>query len=201
MELIGSLFLILAVGFLVTLFVIQPFLRSQEDKLEGKETEAIELDRQRSTLLAERDRVLSALQDLDFDHVLGKVPAEDFKAQRAALLLAGADALRRLDEISASSGQVVASESASMEERIEAEVTARRADSRMASAGSLPQLAKASTGAGVDRAPEARDELEDLIAARKRQRKESAAGFCPRCGRPLQKSDKFCSHCGSSIER
>ncbi|RPJ39959.1 MAG: zinc ribbon domain-containing protein, partial [Chloroflexi bacterium] len=44
-----------------------------------------------------------------------------------------------------------------------------------------------------------KDELEEMIATRKRERKESAAGFCPRCGKPVQKSDKFCSKCGATL--
>ncbi|HEY9088584.1 MAG TPA: zinc ribbon domain-containing protein, partial [Anaerolineaceae bacterium] len=43
------------------------------------------------------------------------------------------------------------------------------------------------------------DELESLISARRRSRQEKSAGFCPKCGRPLQQSDKFCSSCGASI--
>jgi predicted amidophosphoribosyltransferase len=44
-----------------------------------------------------------------------------------------------------------------------------------------------------------KDELEEIIASRKRSRQESSAGFCPHCGRPVSKSDKFCSRCGTAL--
>ena len=43
------------------------------------------------------------------------------------------------------------------------------------------------------------DELEKLIAERRRSRQEKAAGFCPQCGNPVQKSDKFCHGCGRTL--
>ncbi|MFQ5617019.1 MAG: zinc-ribbon domain-containing protein, partial [Anaerolineales bacterium] len=43
------------------------------------------------------------------------------------------------------------------------------------------------------------DEIEALIATRRRSRKEKSAGFCPQCGRAAQKSDKFCSKCGATL--
>ena len=49
-------------------------------------------------LLAERDRVVNALQELDFDFNLNKIPSEDYPVQRAALLQKGADILKKLDE-------------------------------------------------------------------------------------------------------
>ena len=79
---IGSIFLILALLILVALFVSRPFIsRSQE-------TVSLTLDPQdheRSSLLAERDRLLNALQELDFDATLGKIPEEDYPAQREAV--------------------------------------------------------------------------------------------------------------------
>jgi ribosomal protein S27AE len=38
-----------------------------------------------------------------------------------------------------------------------------------------------------------------LIASRRRERLEKAAGFCPQCGKPVQISDKFCPRCGASL--
>jgi hypothetical protein len=203
MELIGSLFLVLAVALVVGIFITQPFLRRRAATLEygdsAGESEQKNLDHQRSTLLAERDQVLTALQELDFDNALGKVPEENYQEQRAALLKKGADALRRLDEMSASAAKATPALDQSVEQRIEAAVAARRADSHRVDGedvSTLPTVQAVQVGEGNGKT---RDSLEDLIASRKRERTESAAGFCPRCGRPVQKSDKFCSRCGAVV--
>ena len=201
MELIGSLFLVLALALVVGLFIAQPFITG----FKLRDSEAAQArEHQRSALLAERDRVLNALQELDFDNALGKIPAEEYPIQRAALLKTGADTLRRLDEFEASAeeitggpssaGAALASRSRSAEDRIEAAVAARRADA------SQPAVVAAGNGNGHHPAPAGESEaLENLIASRKRERKESAGGFCPHCGKPVSKSDKFCSRCGVAL--
>jgi len=173
---IGSIFLILAFALLVGVFISQPFL---DRKLNALPVAVVQTQQQagqvRSTLLAERDRLLTALQELDFDHALGKVSAEDYAAHRATLLQAGVQVLRQLDEI----GEAPSGPAGSVEQRIEEVVAARRADRA---------------------APPADDDLEELIAARRRARQEKSAGFCSRCGSPLQKSDRFCARCGQAVQ-
>jgi hypothetical protein len=205
MELIGSLFLIAALALVVALFILRPFLGRSPGAREGENAE-MSLDHQRSALMAKRDQALTALQELDFDNALGKVPAEEYQEQRSSLLKDGANALRKLDELGASriadghSAGEAADASSTVEERIEAAVAARRADLSRAPVRAGVSLSEAAgeslpgNGNGKQR-----DAMEDMIAARKRQRKESAAGFCPRCGRPVQKSDKFCSRCGADL--
>jgi hypothetical protein len=41
------------------------------------------------------------------------------------------------------------------------------------------------------------DPLEAIIGERRRIRKDRGAGFCSKCGGPLQKSDRFCWKCGN----
>ncbi len=198
MELVGSLFVILALAVIVVLYVGRPFLLNIEQKPAGN-TKVNEHDREHqiSSLLAERDRVLNALQELDFDYSLGKIPVEEYPQQRAALLKSGSDVLRALDEITAAS---LANNQAA-EDRIEAAVAARRADAAHPSAGSqdMPQKEAQAAAVAAGGNGKEKDALEEMIAARKRQRRESAAGFCPRCGKPVQKSDKFCSKCGTTL--
>lgn len=187
MEIIGASLLILALALFVGVFVMQPFLRPKGKSAPQEQAAEHEKDHLTSSLLAERDRILTALQELDFDNALGKVPADEYPAQRGELLKTGADVLRRLETLQggAAAGETV-------EERIETAVKARRADA--AKAGSNGASKAGQPGAGKPK-----DELEELIAARKRQRKENSAGFCPRCGRPVQKSDKFCANCGADL--
>lgn len=92
---LGALFLLLALVLLVGVIISRPLL------FKGTEEPAISAnlpeEHQHSTLLAERDRLLTALQELEFDHNLGKVPEEDYPEQRAALVKSTADVLRQLD--------------------------------------------------------------------------------------------------------
>ncbi len=184
---IGSIFLILALIVLVMLFIGRPFFeetRPAKSKAGKASRLADQEDQQRSTLMAERDRVLNALQELDFDYTMGKIPEEDYPQQRSSLLHQGADILRRLDALQA----VQQPESA--EARLEAAIAARRA-------------AKIPVGvtAGGNGHGQADDELEVQIAARKRLREGKSGGFCPNCGGPVQAADRFCPRCGKTLKK
>lgn len=180
---IGSILLILALLILVGLFISRPFFE-REDTIIGAEVS--EEEHELSALMAERDRILNALQELDFDNALGKIPEQDYPFQRSALLASGAEVLRHLDAFRAGSAPAEDAEA-----RIEAVVAARRADARRVAAGN--GRPDASVAVGPD------DEMEQLLASRRRQRGEKAAGFCPRCGGAVQKSDRFCPKCGASL--
>ncbi len=168
---IGAILLFLAVLVVTVLFIARPFLDKRQPAVAAGGHEL-------SALMAERDSIILALQELDFDNSLGKIPAEDYPQQRAALLQHGAQVLRKIDLLSpktASSGDA--------EKRIEAAIAARRADSAV----------QGSSG-DVD------DDLESLIAARRSERKEKSGGFCSNCGRPILASDRFCPYCGKVIK-
>lgn len=196
---LGSIFLIFSLFILVGLFVARPFFEGQRLLVGVHDTG----EHERSSLLAERDHILDALQELDFDHVLGKIPEEDYPTQRAALLHRGAEVLRKLDEISNQTG------AHSVEDRLEEAIAARRADSArgressasqtLAPASQGGQKTPASTGSIKAAASDADDNLEVILANRKRARPDKAAGFCPQCGSPLQVSDRFCPKCGKKI--
>ncbi len=198
MELIGSLFLILALALIVAMFITRPFLMKAP---RSAKTDGTAEDHLRSGLLAERDRVLNALQELDFDYALGKVPADEYPNMRASLLKTGTEVLRKLDELQVG----IQREQVSAEDRIEEVVASRRADAvarqKQREREPAAAVAGAMAGASTNGSSNSKrvDEIEELIASRKRQRIESAAGFCPNCGKPAQKSDKFCSKCGASL--
>jgi rubrerythrin len=170
---IGSIFLLLAILILAVLFVSRPFIQGRRMlAVSGEEQEL-------SSLMAERDRLITTLQELDFDQTLGKIPAEDYPAMRADLMQHAADVLRKLDAFQAAQSAPTDAES-----RIEAVIAARRAD---AAQSASPRF-------------KSDDALEELIASRKSARKEKSAGFCPKCGKPVQRSDRFCPHCGKPIK-
>lgn len=74
-------------------FVARPFLREPapaSDRLD----EPGQDERKRLELAEERDRVLAALKELEFDHRTGKVSDEDYRAQVGPLRRRAAEALR-----------------------------------------------------------------------------------------------------------
>ena len=167
---IGAIFFALAVVTLVGMYVGQPYIQRRGRR-------STQEDHEYSALMAEYDRAVNTLQELDFDNALGKVPAEDYPRQRAELLARGADLLRKLDAMQEQESNRDA------ESRMEAAVASRRADAS----------AKDSVAVLDD------DDLESMIAARRKTRKEKSAGFCPKCGKPVQISDRFCPSCGKAI--
>jgi rubrerythrin len=170
---IGAIFLLLSVCLLTGIFVARPFL-------ERRRISSISADDQQlSALLAERDRLIMALQELDFDHTLGKIPAQDYPVMRASLLQQASNALRSLDTL-----QPQNASSTDAESRVEAVIAARRADAAVEK---------------VEKHEISDDDLDEMVASRRVSRKEKSAGFCPKCGKPVLRSDRFCPHCGKPI--
>jgi len=166
---IAAILLILGVIILVGLFLYAPFL-------ERKSRQITQEEHKLSSLLAERDRTINSLQELDFDFKLGKIPEGEYPAQRADLLQKGADILRQIDAFSSQ-----ADSAQNTEARLEKAIAARRADG-------------SSTGVELSD-----DDIESLIIDRKKSRKEKSGGFCPNCGKPTMASDKFCPSCGNNL--
>jgi len=173
---ISAIFFTLAVLILVGMYLYAPFMQKRVRRV-------AEEDHDLSALMAERDRALSSLQELDFDFKLGKIPEEDYPTQRANLLQKGADILRKLDEmaldLTPSPSPLRRGESE--ETRIERVVATRRADGSNAK----PKLTD--------------DDIESMIASRRKGRKGKSAGFCPTCGKPVMTTDRFCASCGKAL--
>ncbi len=166
----GSVFLILALAIAVGVFVGRPFFEP-EPAVERISQQALRPEEQRrSSLLAERDRLVNAVRELEFDHALGKIPEEDYPVQREALLMTGAEVLKQI-------------------EALPPEISR----SRKRAAGEPVELLRNGLPAGPV------DELEEMILAHRRARQEKAVGFCPSCGKPLRKSDQFCPRCGAAL--
>jgi hypothetical protein len=160
-----SVFLALGIAVFIGLYLYAPFLERRARRVTAEEHEL-------STLLAERERTLSALQELDFDYKLGKVPEEDYPIQRTNLLQKGAEVLKRIDELTpqARSGKEAGTEHA---------IASRRSQTAAASVTD--------------------DDIESMIVQRRKGRITKAAGFCPRCGKAVMVSDKFCPACGKVL--
>ena len=167
---IAAIFLTLAVLIVVGIYLYAPFSERRARRVTEEEHEL-------SALMAERDRVINSLQELDFDFKLGKIPDDDYPTQRTNLLQKGAEILRKIDEIAPPPAAANKAE-----DRIEKAIVARRADSSVAK-------------------PEATtdDEIESMISSRRKGRKNKTAGFCPKCGKPVMVTDRFCPACGKSL--
>src|SRR5512146_1071709 len=87
-----AIFFSLALLILVGVYLYAPFMERRARRVTEEEHEL-------SALMAERDRVINSLQELDFDFNLGKIPEDDYPTQRASLLQKGADILKRIDSL------------------------------------------------------------------------------------------------------
>ena len=99
--------------------------------------------------------------------------------------------LKQLDKIQSPEAVGIGDE---LDARIEAAIARRRADAAR-SDGEMVAQAVAVAAPEVD--PD--DDIEVMLAKRRRQQKEKLGGFCPQCGGPVRKSDRFCPKCGSGL--
>ena len=89
---IASILLSAALILLVALLIARPLIeRAGLGERQPTQAEAV---------AAERETVVAALREMDFDHTTGKIAEEDYSIQRAALVAQGVALLKQLDEIS-----------------------------------------------------------------------------------------------------
>lgn len=174
---LGSILLLAGIFIIVLFLILRPFLEISADrKLISRAVKVDQNEQQRSVLLAERDRVLRSLNEMEFDFTLGKIPAEDYPEQRNMLLHHGAEIFKQLDGLN-----VETSSNQSLEEAGR-EVTTKKAPIGDQNNSELSET-----------------DISALIAARRREKAEKSAGFCPQCGKPVSISDKFCARCGRTL--
>jgi hypothetical protein len=198
---IGSILLGLALLLVVAFIIARPLLAGSR----GRERQPGPLDE----LLAERERVLLQLRDLDFDYATAKIMDADYTAQRAHLVARGVEILKQLDALAATVGAPAASaagngRAAALDAEIESAVASARrpaapaADdiealvaerrSRAAPAAPLGQAACAECGAAVG----ASDRFCPKCGA-------PQTLVCPACGRAARAGDQFCGGCGQRL--
>lgn len=175
---IGSIFLILALLILVIIYISRPLMERNNTSINYPQIDI-------SNLLAERDQVVATIQELDDDYNLGKIPSDDYPAQRLTLLQNGAEILRKIDD------QQLAPASITAEDRLEAAIIARRL--------TLDPIHAPVRKNGNAVPPVPDDDIEQKIASRRRSMQGKAGGFCPKCGRPVHETDRFCPRCGATL--
>jgi hypothetical protein len=169
-----AIFFSLAILILVAIYLYAPFMERRAHRVTEEEHEL-------SALMAERDRIINALHELDFDFKLGKIPENDYPVQRRTLLQKGAGILRKIDMLAVPSPSGRGDEGKDVEARLERAIAARRADARLAKVEVID------------------DDLEAMISSRRKNRTKKSAGFCPKCGKPVMVTDRFCPSCGKSL--
>lgn len=109
---LASLLLAVALLVLVAAVVLRPLLEGPGGAPVVR-AERSELD----ALVAQREGILAALLDLDFDHATEKVDDADYEAQRARLIAEGVGILKQLDSLAGSEDE--AAGQADLDDRIE----------------------------------------------------------------------------------
>ncbi len=93
---IGSILIGLALAIFTGVFIARPLVDRRGLSLTASE-------RHLSTLQAERDRVLAAIEELEMDHAMGKIHFEDYQQQRNEWVQRGVEVLRAMDDYEGSS--------------------------------------------------------------------------------------------------
>lgn len=106
----------LGIAVVVVAFVAAPFflLTGRASESAPKNPDAPEVLRD---LLAEKETLYAAIQELDFDFKSGKLSAEDHQALRRRHEAAAAAVLKRIDELQGKSGEAERPRSARRERR------------------------------------------------------------------------------------
>lgn len=180
---IGSALLGLALGLMITLIVAQPFLEGRS----VLEQQSSPLDQ----LITEREQLLAALRDLDFDHATGKITNEDYAPQREQLVTQSATVLKQIDDLKPleSSREAETVTALSIEDFIEAEIAARRQTgptNRPALTLPVNEFACSQCGTSAH----VGDRFCPNCGA-------TLAHLCHDCGHTLQPDDRFCARCGA----
>ncbi len=135
----GSILLVLALTIAVITIIARPFVFSQENQRDPR-------DHAISALRAEHEQILTILQEMELDHVMGKISDADYQALRQETLERGADVLRKLDDLGMTADDTRKMEAPrepdplGLEAKIEQEIAKRRATARTCSECGKPVL-------------------------------------------------------------
>lgn len=129
---LGSVFLGLGLALVVAAILARPLVAGGTAQMIGQDTRL-------STLQAERDRILTRLQELDMDSAMGKILQEDYERERGMLMKQGAGVLRDIDTYNPLQEGISLHDD--MDAKIEAAIAGVRSESR-AAAGFCPSCGK-----------------------------------------------------------
>ncbi|MEZ4869635.1 MAG: zinc ribbon domain-containing protein [Caldilineaceae bacterium] len=157
-----SILLALLISLAALAFALWPLL-SKEPPLVQVENEQL------TDLLARKDSTLRAIKDLEFDHQVGKVSADDFQRFNQRLSRQAIGLIQQIEKITP--------DSATLDQQLEAEIVkARRTTAASVAPTTVP--------------------VPPVMAAPVVSGK---AHFCTQCGAKLETSYKFCANCGAPV--
>jgi len=169
-EVIG-LIVILAVGIYVGL----PILRARSAARGPRAGHRTAREDRLTELATRKEAALAAIKDIEFDHQMGKLSAEDFRALRDRYKAEAIALLKAIDELNGKNRPEPRPGSPSPEG-----LRGDRDDRE-----EVPGTAERPRGSGrVDRQPQ------PAVAEASHPR------FCAKCGQPVIRGDRFCSYCG-----
>jgi len=148
----SSLIIVLFIFLLAGVLVVRPFLEDTSEK-------ALSVVGRYDSLLAERERLYRAIEDLDLDFELQKISEDEHDRGRKELLSEAALVLRKIEDHPHHSKQ-------------------RKQINQVVSTD---------------------DDLERLIAERRKTLQAAKVDVCPNCGNAISKDDQFCSGCGEKL--
>ena len=160
---IGSILVILAIVIITIAFIARPII-------ENRGFAVTDSDRRTSALQAQRDQILTILQELDMDHAIGKIEQDDYIEQRSVLVARGAAVLKELDQLV---GVVVETDGQEQSQDL----------------GSRKD----------DASRELAAQIENAVSNLREQDSDSEDNFCSHCGKALVSGARFCAHCGTVI--
>ncbi len=174
----GAIFFILALLIMTVLFLSQPFFNRETKSRSIVEQHFSDDSRNVNSLWSleeRRDQLLGALQDLEYDREMGKMPVDDYMTQREGLLDAGVKVIQQIRVI--------------------------RPTTTPALIDANPHIGTSNSLSRSLRFPNfEEDELEEMIKTYRRTRQEKAIGLCPRCWKAIKQSDRYCAQCGAPVE-
>jgi hypothetical protein len=99
------LFVLAGLGAVVVAFILYPVFARAQDRVAVPSASSLELAR----LSEQKEQVLSAIKDLDFEHAAGKLSEEDYQQVRADFLARAAEILTRQEELAGGRAPAAAS--------------------------------------------------------------------------------------------
>ncbi len=149
---VSSFLIVLGIFILTGVIIIRPFLVETD-------TRGVGMPKKYDSLTAEKERLLSSIEDLDLEFDLDKISSLEHNRNRDILLSQAAEIIKQMDKLEKS----------------------------------IPAHKHFSS------APISEDNLEEMIAARRRELKEDKASFCSHCGKAMKPEDQFCGQCGEKL--
>ncbi len=188
MEIVVA-FIAMAMIVVVAAYIAQPLLVKSRTGVAG--------DSEGDLLIAERDRIYTAIRDLDMDFQTGKLVEADYRSMRETYTARGVEILKQLDAFAESAARTNGSKSkAGARRRAPASAVQAEAIGDIEVAVQARRRAKASAVQDP-----AEDDVEAEIRARRQTRQPArvSTGTCPSCGNPVDPTDQFCAKCGTQL--